>query len=67
MLKKWPRPNESAWLKQTAMSSGTNLARKAQRGPPFVLLTVPQKKVARSRFVGSEHRSFVIFCFDIHS
>ena len=49
---KWSRPNESAWLKQTAMSSGTNSTRKAQRGPSFVLLTVPQKKVASSRFVG---------------
>ena len=54
---KWFRPNEFAWLKQRAMSSGTNLAWKAQRVPPFVLLTVPHKKVARSRFVGSEHRS----------
>ena len=37
------------------------------KGPPFVLLAVPQLKVGRSRFVGSEHRSRVIFCFDIHS
>ena len=36
------------------------------KGPSFVLLTVPQKRAARSRFVGSEHRSCVIFCFDIH-
>ena len=64
---KWSRLNKSAWLQQSAMSSGTNLAWKAQRGLPFVLLTVPQKKLARSRFVGSEHRSCVIFCFDIHS
>ena len=47
-------------LKQTAMSFGTNLTRKAERDPPFVLLTVPQLKVARSRSVGSEHRSCVI-------
>ena len=47
-------------LKQTAMSFGTNLTRKAQRDPPLVLLTVPQLRAARSRFVGS-----VIFCFDI--
>ena len=37
------------------------------KGLPFVPLTVTQKKGARSRFVGSEHRSCVIFCFDIHS
>ena len=52
--------NESAWLKQTAMSFGTNLTRKALRDLPFVrtfhlrsLLTVPQLEVARSRFVGA--------------
>ena len=34
----------------------------AFRALPFVLLTISQKKVARSRFVGSEHRSCVIMC-----
>ena len=56
---KWSRLNESAWLKQTAMSFGTNLTRKALRDLPFVrtfhlwsFLTVPQLEVARSRSVG---------------
>ena len=56
---KWSRLNESAWLKQTAMSFGTNLTRRALRDLPFVrtfhlwsLLTVPQLEVARSRSVG---------------
>ena len=35
------------------MSFGTNLTWKVPMGPPFVLLTVTQLKVARSRFVGN--------------
>ena len=43
------------------MLFGTNLTRRAQRGPPFVLVVVPQYKVARSRFVAGDHSSCAIF------
>ena len=58
---------ESARLKQTSMSLGSNVTRKTQRALPFVLLRLIQLNVASSRFVASEHCSCVIFCFDIHS
>ena len=35
------------------MSFGTNLTRKAQKGPAFVLVAIPQLKVAWWRFVAS--------------
>ena len=49
------------------MLFGTNLTRRAQWDPPFMLVVVPQYKVARSRFVAGDHYSCVIVCFDIHS
>ena len=48
------------------MLFGTKLTRMALREPPFVLVVVQQKEVARSRFVAGDHSSCVIFCFDIH-
>ena len=61
--KKWDEDigqrKESAWSKQTLMLFGTNLTRRAQWDPPFVLVVVPQYKVARSRFVAGD-QSFVL-------
>ena len=39
---KWSISKESAWSMQTPMLSETNLTRRAQRGPPFVLVVVTQ-------------------------
>ena len=58
---------ESTWSNQTAMSFGTDLTRKAKMALPFVLVAVPQWKVARARFVASDDYSCVLFCFDVHS
>ena len=58
---------ESSRSKKTPMSFGTNLTLTAQRGPPFVLVVVPQYNVGRSRFVAGDHSSCAIFCFDIHA
>ena len=63
---KWSILKESAWSKQTPMLFGTNLTRRAQWDPPFVLVVVPQK-VLRSRFVAGDHSSCATFCFDIHA
>ena len=42
---KWSILKESAWLKQGAMSFGTNLTRKAHRTLPFVLVAVSNRKL----------------------
>ena len=42
---KWSSSKESAWSEQTAMLIGTNLTKKAQRAPPFVLLPYHKRKL----------------------
>ena len=58
---------ESAWSKKTPMLFGTNFTRRAQWDPHFVLVVVPQYKVARLTFVAGDHSTCAIFCFDIHA